>query len=144
MFSKTQKPGPPMKEEQRGIPNINMISHGTEITGTLKTNSDIRISGKLDGTIESHGKVIVSQGGLITGDVKGKEADVAGTINGELAVTDRLILRQTAIVRGDITTKSLLVEEGARFDGACKMTNLVSAEHAGGKSDVAKFKMANA
>jgi len=121
MFSKSQK-SIPMKEEARGIPNINMISQGTEITGVLKTNTDIRISGKLDGTIESKGKVIISSGGFISGSVIGKEADVAGTIEGELIVSEKLVLRQTAVVKGDITTKSLLVEEGARFDGACKMS----------------------
>lgn len=144
MFSKKNQNQVPMKEESRGIPNINMISQGTEIIGTLKTNTDIRISGKLDGTIESLGKVIVSTGGLITGDVKGKEADVAGTINGELVVSERLILRQTAIVKGDISTKSLLVEEGARFDGACKMSAVLSAEQKNGKQEVGNFKVAHA
>ena len=144
MFSKKPKKVP-MKEESRGIPNINMISQGTEITGTLKTNTDIRISGKLDGTIESLGKVIISTGGLITGDVKGKEADVAGTINGELIVSERLILRQSAIVKGDISTKSLLVEEGARFDGACKMTtSSVSDAKSSGKQESSNFKLAHA
>lgn len=143
MFDKKPKPTV-MKEESRGVPNINMISQGTEIIGTLKTNTDIRISGKLDGTIESLGKVIISTGGLITGDVKGKEADVAGTINGELVVSERLILRQSAIVIGDITTKSLLVEEGARFDGACKMSTNVNSESKNNKQEASNFKMAHA
>jgi len=134
-----------MKEETRGIPNINMISQGTEITGVLKTNTDIRISGKLDGTIESKGKVIISAGGFISGSVIGKEADVAGTIEGELVVSDKLVLRQTAVVKGDITTKSLLVEEGARFDGACKMsTEILNQNGKLSLKDVNAAKAANA
>jgi len=144
MFSKSKK-SIPMKEETRGIPNINMISQGTEITGVLKTNTDIRISGKLDGTIESKGKVIISAGGFISGSVIGKEADVAGTIEGELVVSDKLVLRQTAVVKGDITTKSLLVEEGARFDGACKMsTEILNQNGKLSLKDVNDAKAANA
>jgi cytoskeletal protein CcmA (bactofilin family) len=144
MFSKSKK-SIPMKEETRGIPNINMISQGTEITGVLKTNTDIRISGKLDGTIESKGKVIISAGGFISGSVIGKEADVAGTIEGELVVSDKLVLRQTAVVKGDITTKSLLVEEGARFDGACKMsTEILNQNGKLSLKDVNAAKAANA
>lgn len=134
MFSKSQN-NTSMKDENRGIPNINMISQGTEITGTLKTNTDIRISGTINGTLESKGKIIISAGGNIHGDVHAKEADIAGTINGELIVSDKLILRQSAVISGDITTKSLLVEEGARFDGACKMSTPINSDHSlNGKS----------
>lgn len=117
-----------MKEDIRTAPNVNMISSGTEIVGSLKSKSDIRISGKLDGRIDSSGKIIISVGGLVTGDVYGSEADVAGTVEGELIIQEKLILRKSAVVRGDISTKSLLVEEGARFDGVCNMSKTPKKE----------------
>lgn len=111
-----------MKTEiNSGQPSLNMISEGTHIKGALETQNDIRVSGTIDGEIISKGKCIVSKTGLVKGNVKAPEADIAGTIEGEISVDDRLILRQTAVIKGDIQTKVLLVEEGASFDGACKM-----------------------
>ncbi|MEX0780438.1 MAG: polymer-forming cytoskeletal protein [Balneolales bacterium] len=110
-------------DNNTGQPSLNMISEGTTIKGALETENDIRVSGTVDGEIISKGKCIISKSGLIKGNVNAPEADIAGTIDGEVTVSNRLILRQTAVVKGDIQTKVFLVEEGASFDGACKMNS---------------------
>ncbi len=110
-----------MKQDTPGQPNINMVSSGTTISGSLETKSDLRISGTVEGQIYAESKCIVSESGLVKGDLKTKEADIAGTVDGELIVSNRLILRSSAKISGDITTKVLMVEEGARIDGACRM-----------------------
>ncbi len=113
-----------MKNEIPGQPNINIISSGSVVTGTFKSNSDLRISGTVDGEVRAESKCIVSESGLVKGDLVTKEADIAGTIQGELKVSNRLILRASAKVTGDIQTKTLMVEEGAHIDGSCKMGDL--------------------
>lgn len=128
MFSKndsnqTSKANNSKGSESESLPQINMISEGTVVKGSLTSNSDVRVAGKVDGEASSEGKFILASSGIVDGDVKAKEADIAGTVEGELVATNKLILRQSAVVTGDIHTKVLLVEEGARFDGACKMTN---------------------
>ena len=139
MFSKNDS-NQSSKENKTGdngsgsLPQINMVSEGTVIKGSLSSNSDVRVAGKVDGEASSEGKFILASSGIIDGDIKAKDADVAGTVEGELTATNKLILRQSAVVKGDIHTKVLLVEEGARFDGACKMTNGQDTE---GKADEA-------
>lgn len=110
-----------MKNENPGQPNINMISSGSTLSGTLQTKSDLRVAGTVDGKVQAEGKCIVSESGLVKGDLQAKEADIAGTIEGEVWVSNKLILRKTAKVTGDIATKALMVEEGAQIDGSCKM-----------------------
>lgn len=102
-------------------PSLNMISEGTSLKGNLKSNSDIRIAGTIEGEAISKGKVIVISSGKIDGNVKAVDADIAGRIIGELRVSNKLILRQTAVIDGTIFTKSLIVEEGAQINGSCKM-----------------------
>ncbi|MDG5766524.1 polymer-forming cytoskeletal protein [Balneolales bacterium ANBcel1] len=114
-----------MKQDNPGQPNVNMIGSGTVITGSLKTKSDLRISGTVEGEIFAESKCILSESGKIKGDLRTKEADIAGTVEGEIIVGNRLVLRSTARVSGDITTKMLMVEEGARIDGACRMSDQV-------------------
>lgn len=121
MFNNVKKQANDPMETTKNQIAINMISQSTEIKGTLKTKSDIRISGKIDGEIYAEGKVILAKGGIIYGNIYAGEVDIAGTVEGEIKSTKRLILRQTAVVKGDVAMKVLLVEEGAVFEGDCKM-----------------------
>lgn len=114
-------------QDQSNVPSINMISDGTKIIGTLETKKDFRISGELDGSLKVEGKCVISASAVVKGDVTATEADIAGKVEGEIVVSNRLILRQSSVVLGDIQTKTLLVEEGARFEGACHMGNRVAA-----------------
>ena len=109
-------------QDMAHVPAINMISDGTKISGTLVTQKDFRISGELEGSLTVDGKCIVSSTAIIKGDIAVTEADIAGRVEGEIIVKNRLVLRQSAVVTGDIHTKSLLIEEGAIFEGACYMS----------------------
>lgn len=104
-----------------GSPTLNMISEGTRIKGDIQSESDIRISGQLEGEASSKGKVIISSSGYVKGNVRAGDADIAGNLNGELFISGKLILRKSAVIDGDIHTKTLLVEEGAQITGNCNM-----------------------
>ncbi|MDX1642587.1 MAG: polymer-forming cytoskeletal protein [Balneolaceae bacterium] len=118
------KPNNPKKNvngTSQKSPSLNMISEGTKIKGTLKSQNDIRIAGRLEGEVICKGKVIVSSSAQIDGNISSAEADIAGKVEGTIKVSNKLTLRQTAIVGGDIFTKVLLVEEGAQLNGNCRM-----------------------
>ncbi|WP_142713139.1 bactofilin family protein [Fodinibius sediminis] len=103
-------------------PSVNMISEGTTLEGTIKTTSDIRVAGVIDGEANAEGKVIISSSGEVKGNIKATDADIAGKVDGEIRVNNKLILRESALVEGDIYTKTLLVEEGAQINGGFHMT----------------------
>lgn len=126
MFTKKNTNNGSMNKQQSngGQPMLNMISEDTELKGNLRTKNDVRVAGKVDGELRANGKCIISVTGKVTGDLSANEADIAGTVEGEITIGKKLILRQTAVVKGDINTKVLLVEEGAQFDGVCKMSSM--------------------
>ncbi len=103
---------------------INLIASGTTLEGTLTAKDDIRISGKLKGTLRVEGKVIIAQEGIVEGDVFATDADVAGTLIGEINVKSLLVLKGSAKVQGTVRTTRLIVEEGAVIDGSCEMGQL--------------------
>ncbi len=123
----------------KNLPSINMISEGTQVTGTLNTKNDIRIAGKLEGEAKAQGKLIISSSGNIDGDVEAVDADIAGKLKGEIHVSNKLILRQSAVINGDIYTKSLLVEEGAQINGACRMNEEGKSSSSSGSSRSGSF-----
>jgi cytoskeletal protein CcmA (bactofilin family) len=115
------KSKPPVNETTPKTPSLNLISEGTRIKGTITSQNDLRISGRLDGEAICKGKIIVASTARIDGNITTVEADIAGNITGTLKVSDRLTLRKSAIVGGDIYTKILVVEEGAQMNGNCRM-----------------------
>ena len=100
---------------------INIIGAGTVIEGEIKTESDIRIDGKVKGTITSKAKIVVGSTGIVDGDLVCDTADVSGKVFGKVEVTDLLFLKASGYLEGDIITGKLVVEGGARFTGSCKM-----------------------
>lgn len=102
-------------------PALNMVSEGTKFKGTIDSSNDIRIAGYVEGEATTKGKLIVTSSGVVNGDSKVADADIAGKVEGTLRVSGKLNLRQSAIINGDVYTKTLIVEEGAQINGACRM-----------------------
>lgn len=113
------KPEPAARSESAG--SINLIMQGTFIEGNITTPGNIRIDGRLKGTLQCEGKVVVGPEGLIEGNVVCNQADVSGKVRGNLNVKDLVTLKSTSDVTGDIVTGKLSIEPGAVFTGRCNM-----------------------
>ncbi len=100
---------------------INLIGAGTEITGDVNSNGDIRIDGVLKGNLKTAGKVVIGETGKVKGEINCKNSDVLGEINGKIKVGELLSLKATAKIFGDIITKKLAIEPGSQFTGNCNM-----------------------
>lgn len=104
----------------------NMIGPGTKIIGNIETNGDIRIDGNIEGNINSKGKVVVGNNGLVKGEVICSNAEISGTVQGKMAITELLSLKASSKVSGDIKSGKLSIEPGAIFTGTCSMGNTTS------------------
>jgi cytoskeletal protein CcmA (bactofilin family) len=101
---------------------INLISIGTEITGDIKSNGDIRIDGSLSGNLSTKGKVVIGPTGKVNGEVVCKNSEVSGIIEGKIIVSQLLNLKASSTILGDIVTSKLAIEPGAKFTGTCNMS----------------------
>jgi cytoskeletal protein CcmA (bactofilin family) len=102
---------------------INLISSGTDITGDIKSNGDIRIDGSLTGSLNTKGKVVIGPTGKVNGEVICKNSEVSGVIEGKITVEQLLNLKASSKILGDIATVKLSIEPGANFTGSCKMSD---------------------
>ena len=111
------------KNNETDNTTINLISNGTDITGDIKSNGDIRIDGSLKGNLSTKGKVVIGPTGKINGEVNCKNSEVSGTIEGKIIVGQLLNLKASSKIIGDIITAKLAIEPGARFTGTCNMSD---------------------
>jgi cytoskeletal protein CcmA (bactofilin family) len=96
-----------------------VIADGTRIEGILKTKENIRLDGELTGSIACEQRLVIGMYGKANGTVWAREADISGTIDGDIEVAQLLILRRNCVIRGVIKAKAVQVEEGAIYEGKC-------------------------
>ncbi|MFI5205023.1 MAG: polymer-forming cytoskeletal protein [Flavobacteriales bacterium] len=108
--------------ENNSPEKLNRIVDGTSIEGHIKSDSNIRIDGKLKGTIQTRGRLVIGPSGFIDGDITCENADIEGTFTGKIQVNGLLTLKHSAKLKGEIITAKLAIEPGAVFSGSCTMS----------------------
>lgn len=99
----------------------NTLVRGTIVEGKIKSRNDIRIEGRVIGSIKCESKVIIGASGYVEGDVNCKNAVIEGELRGDITVNETLKLEKSAKVEGKISTLKFIVAPGAVFNGTCKM-----------------------
>ena len=119
MFSKDKK-------ELEEISNAsNHLGKGTIISGNIESYGNIRIEGEITGDLITKSKVVLGDSAKVLGKVLAQNAEISGEIKGTIEVSELLILKPTAVINGDIITNKLVVENGAQFNGTCKMGAII-------------------
>jgi cytoskeletal protein CcmA (bactofilin family) len=93
------------------------IDQGSEFEGKLSFKDTVRIDGTFRGEITSENTLIVGETGEIHAVIQSTCVVVSGHIVGDIVATEQVVLHKPAIIEGDITTPSLVMEEGAMLDG---------------------------
>ena len=105
------------------------IGRGIEVKGDIAFADRLQIDGKINGKLTSDsGTLIVGESGQVEAQIDVGVCVVHGAIQGNLIARSKLEIRKTGRVHGDVITPVLLVEEGAVFNGAIRMS-----QEAGGR-----------
>jgi cytoskeletal protein CcmA (bactofilin family) len=99
-----------------------IIGKGTIIDGTVKVQSSLRLDGKVTGQVLTTDTLIVGQNGEIEGEVRVKNAIIGGFVKGQIFASGKVILEARSVVNGEVKTAKLAINDGARFEGHCVMT----------------------
>ena len=102
------------KEEKAGE-YTSVISEQCQFQGTLDLQVSIRIDGTLEGNIDNAKLVTISRTGAMKGDLSGLGAVIIGKMEGDICVEEIEILSE-AQLKGNIRTKSILIEKGAKVN----------------------------
>ncbi|MEA2031239.1 MAG: polymer-forming cytoskeletal protein [candidate division Zixibacteria bacterium] len=98
-----------------------IIGSDTVITGTVDVKGALRVDGSVNGKIICSDCVTIGTTGIVEAEVESKTAIVAGKMLGNIVTTEKIELQANCEMDGDLRTKSLVIEQGAVFCGACNM-----------------------
>jgi cytoskeletal protein CcmA (bactofilin family) len=93
------------------------IGKGTKASGKLSFRGPVKIEGEAEGEITGE-EVVISNGAVVSARISASKVTIAGAFSGEVTARE---LMATARVQCTINTPSLVLNEGAQFDGDCKM-----------------------
>lgn len=112
---------PPQQQPE----STSVIDQYSNFDGTYNSARDVRVEGQVKGTIVCKGTLHVAQGATVKASVEAEAISVAGEMEGEINCRGRLELLQTGRVKGHISTQSLVIHEGAVYDGDLEMGGTV-------------------
>ena len=98
--------------------------------GELKAQEDLKVEGRIEGTIQHQQRVVVGAKGEVVATVTAATIDVDGKVQGDMHAKKSVKVSSSAVVRGNIRAPSVSITEGANFNGSVSMEPSVGTQQA--------------
>ena len=94
------------------------IGQGVVVEGRITSAQDLRIDGKVEGTIEvgNHALIVGAQA-VVKANLAAKSIVISGQVIGNVTATERIDLQASGSVEGDISSPRLVMVDGAVVKG---------------------------
>lgn len=102
-----------------------LLGKDSECVGDFNAKGSVRLDGRVNGDVTVTGALIVGASGTVNGNITAESVMIGGEVLGDIKVTEKAELMETARVLGDITTKVIVIDENAVFQGNVNMNQEV-------------------
>ncbi|HYL92938.1 MAG TPA: polymer-forming cytoskeletal protein [Alphaproteobacteria bacterium] len=107
------KPGEPFRTE------VGHIGKSVMVKGELSGSEDLYLDGQVEGNIDLRDHALtIGPNGRIHANIQAREVLVFGKVDGNIHATEKAELKKTCVLTGDVSTKRIVIEDGAFFKGA--------------------------
>jgi cytoskeletal protein CcmA (bactofilin family) len=119
---------------------VTIVGAGARLEGNVVSAGSLRIDGQVKGQINADGDVSLSPQSQVEADIRAENVSVAGRFKGNIIVKGKAQLARGGRIDGNITSKTLVVEEGGIFHGQSIMDGSASSSSSAqaGTSSVSK------
>ena len=93
----------------QSISAFNVIGEGTIIKGDIQSSGDLRVDGTIEGVVHTKSKFVLGNSGKVTGDINARNADISGSVKGNVMIGEILYLKSSARIKcvmGKTSTKA--------------------------------------
>jgi cytoskeletal protein CcmA (bactofilin family) len=106
----------PQAEDLNGF-----LDDGTEFNGELRFRDVLRVDGRLKGKIVSDNMLIIGETGQVDAEIDCGVVSIRGRVSGQVRGRQRIELLAGCRVTAAIVSPKLVIEDGAFFQGECRM-----------------------
>jgi cytoskeletal protein CcmA (bactofilin family) len=111
-------------ESVASFDTASLIDRHSSFDGNFRSQRDLRVEGELKGNVSCEGTLFVSEGATIAATVDAEHVTVAGELTGEIRCRGRLQILPSGRVRASVSTGSLVIQEGAIYEGQLEMAGI--------------------
>ena len=97
------------------------IDEGSEMEGRYTFRGTVMLNGRIKGEISSADTLIIGERGVLAADISAGRVRISGEVTGNVRAAERIELKPTARVFGDVEAPVVVLEEGAVFEGHCRI-----------------------
>ncbi|MYF51279.1 MAG: polymer-forming cytoskeletal protein [Gammaproteobacteria bacterium] len=117
--TRPQQPPPAAKPKPQASA---VIGPGISVSGEVTGTEDLRIDGKVEGTVNLRDNVVtVSHSGEVRANITASTVNVSGRLVGDIVGIEQVVLTKSAWVRGNIIAPRVNLENGSKFKGSIDM-----------------------
>lgn len=110
-----------------GSASMTTIGADTSWNGTMRSESNVFLEGRVEGTLEVRDTIFISERATIDARLRAHSVVVSGQLTGHIECDGRLEVTPTGRVNAEVEAGSLVVHEGAILDGKFKMKTIPPA-----------------
>lgn len=110
--------GAPQEDQSE---SVSVIDRFSKFDGVFHSTRDLRVEGEVKGTIDCKGILHIAQGANVNAKIEAENISVAGDLDGDITCKGRLQILPSGRVRGKINTVTLVINEGAFYEGELEM-----------------------
>jgi cytoskeletal protein CcmA (bactofilin family) len=100
---------------------VSVLGGGMKVTGDVSGEGELRIEGRVEGSVTTDGRVIVEANGEVVGDIEAAEVVASGKVSGKITASGAVRLESGCQVEADVEAARISLEEGGIVNGTFKM-----------------------
>ncbi len=108
-------------------PNVGEVTahlgKGSRISGKLCFDGAALIEGEVQGEITAQENLVIGESAVVDAQLTVDSVVITGKVTGDIVARGRIEVRTPGRLYGNVTTPSLVIEEGVVFEGQCSMSN---------------------
>ena len=101
-----------------------ILNEGSIFEGSMVVPHSIKIDGSFKGKIETKEDLNIGDKGVVEAEIKAKNVVIGGKVIGNVIAIGRVELKEHASLTGDLSTRDLVIHEGALYHGKCSMKEI--------------------
>jgi cytoskeletal protein CcmA (bactofilin family) len=114
----------PLKDLAAAEPRSEMlatIGRGSRISGKLQFDGNARIEGTVEGEVTAAETLQIGERASVNAQMTAGVIVIRGAVTGDVHARKRVEIRAPGMLHGNVTTPSLVVDEGVVFEGYCSV-----------------------
>lgn len=116
-----------LRDQFSGTPTF--VAENMRIAGDLQGNGPVVVCGRVEGDGDITGGVQIAAGARWEGNLHAKHAIVAGHIEGDVVIDEKLEVGFSAVIKGRVRAQTIAIARGAVIEGQVEVTGSAPVMH---------------